>query len=83
MAELRALPNNGHAPDNEAIAKHMRELADWVQAGDMGELRNVFTVFETMDGQIFRRSCGHPCDRARMVVILTMAATGSTVGDGQ
>ncbi|MEZ7524023.1 hypothetical protein [Burkholderia vietnamiensis] len=81
MAELASLPLNGFAPTNHDVARHLREQADWVEAGNYGEVRNVFLVVEMADGRIMRQTCGAPCDRARALGMLTIAIARAATGD--
>ncbi|MGP8443147.1 hypothetical protein ACT2E5_13645 [Burkholderia vietnamiensis] len=81
MAELHSLPLNGHASTNHDVAQHLREQADWIDAGEYKDVRNVFMVIETADGRLVRQTCGAPCDRARAVGILTTAAARAATGD--
>jgi hypothetical protein len=55
---LVALPLNGFAPSNDAIAAHLREQADWVDQGEYGGIRNVLMVFEMADGSLRRQTWG-------------------------
>lgn len=80
MTKIVALPNNGFAPSNSDIANHLREQADWMEENDAAPLTNVVIVFELEDGSIRRQVCGQPIDRARMVGLLTMAATQAAMG---
>ncbi|MCA8026429.1 hypothetical protein [Burkholderia cepacia] len=79
MAELASLPLNGFAPTNPDVAQHLREQAEWIECGEYGDVRNVFLVIETTDGRLIRQTCGAPCDRARAVGILTIAAARASV----
>ena len=76
---LTALPLTGHAPDNPSIAKHLRELADWIDADDAKELSTVFIVIEYADGSLRRQTCGKPCDLARALGVLQMAIVQGAV----
>jgi hypothetical protein len=71
---VEALPLNGMANSNADIAAHLREQAQWVEQGAWDDLRNVYLVFERIDGRIERATCGQPCDLARAVGVLYMAA---------
>jgi len=79
MSNLTKLPLNGFAPTNEDIAKHLREQAESIENGQFGDLRNVFIVYEGVDGQITRQNCGAPCDLAREAGILFVAAARGVV----
>lgn len=77
---LVELPNNGFAPSNADIAKHLREQADWIESADAHPLRNVVLVLEYEDGILRRQTCGQPLDLARMTGLLFMAASRAAVG---
>lgn len=81
MSVIKELPNNGFAPSNEAIAKHLRQQADWMEEEDAAEVRTVVMLFERMDGTIHRQVAGHPCDLARVLGLLTTAAIRGAIGD--
>jgi len=72
-AELKSLPNNGMAPSNADIARHLREFADWLEEPDAKPLRNAILVLEPMDGHVYHSTCGLPQDLARCVGILFAA----------
>lgn len=72
MPNLKHLPSTGYAPDNESIAKHLRELADYYENAEISALRNIYIVFESVDGMLDRQVVGYPCDKARLVGVLTM-----------
>lgn len=74
MTNVKALPLNGLAPSNKDIAAHLRQLADWIEEADAEPLRCVVAVYETQAGQLFRRVCGTPSDRARVNGLLFMQA---------
>jgi hypothetical protein len=79
-ANLVKLPLGGMANSNADIAAHLREMADWLEEEDASELRNAFLIFERADGTITRRTCGQPCDLARAVGILGIAASRAANG---
>jgi hypothetical protein len=81
MAEVLKLAPNGHAPDKENLVKHLREIVDWVEAGDYGDVRNVYVLVETLDGTLNRNTCGLPCDRARLIGIFSAMAARLSIGD--
>ncbi|KVO05581.1 hypothetical protein WK59_03915 [Burkholderia ubonensis] len=83
MSETRiaALPLNGHANCNADVGAHLRQQADWIEADEFGDVRNVFIVIETTDGRLIRQTCGAPCDRARAVGILAIASARASVSD--
>lgn len=59
----------------------VNEQADFVRNGGYGDLRNVFIVYESVDGEITRQTCGEPCDLARAVGMLSIAAMRAATGD--
>lgn len=75
MKNVLKIPLNGQAGTNEEIAEHLEEQIGWIRSGQMGEVRNVYVVVETTDGEIHRNTCGQPCDLARAAGILFAAAT--------
>lgn len=79
MSNITALPLNGYAPDNVAIANHLREQAASIEDGVFTDLRGVFLVYETMDGRLIRQTAGAPCDLARSIGIMTIAAVRGAV----
>jgi len=83
MENIKQLPNNGYAPDNFSIANHLREQATWIEE-DGESIRNVYLIIETSDGELRRQTMGMPCDMARIVGILTVAAAqAATMTDGE
>ena len=83
MTNLTALPQTGYAPNNKAIAAHLRQLADWMELPDAAPVKNVVLVMEYCDGDLRRQTVGAPCDRARVIGLLTMAAVQASVGGGE
>lgn len=79
-ANLIELPNNGYAPSNAAIARHLREQADWIDDPNAAPLRTVMLIIGYADGDLQRQTCGQPCDLARAVGLLTVAAARMAVG---
>ena len=79
-AKLHELPHTGFAPSNADIAKHLRELADWIDEDDAAQLRSVFLTIEYMDGSVSRRTMGHPCDLARALGVTTISIVRSVMG---
>ena len=81
MAEIKVLPNNGMAPNNECVAAHLREQADWMLEPDAKDVRNVVLLIEYTDGSLRRQPCGDPrLDLARMVGLLQIAAARAATG---
>jgi hypothetical protein len=72
---LVEIPNNGFAPTNADIAKHLREQANWLADDDAKPLRTVILVMEYDDGRLRRQVCGKPIDIARTTGLLLMAAS--------
>jgi len=81
MKNITSLPQTGFAPNNKAIAAHLRQQAEWIEAGDAAPIRNVVLVIEYADGDLRRQTMGAPCDLARVTGLLVMAATRASVGD--
>ena len=79
-AELKALPNNGMAPSNADIARHLREMADWIEEPDAMDIRVCIVVREYQDGRIDRSVCGHPQDNVRSAGVLLVAANQASIG---
>lgn len=73
------LPKTGFAPNNSAIAAHLREQADRIECDDQN-IRNVFMVIERSDGTLYRQTMGNTCDLARAIGILTIACIRDTMG---
>jgi len=81
MSRITALPQTGFAPNNQSIAAHLRQQADWFEAKDAAPVRNVVLVIEYCDGDLRRQTMGLPCDLARATGLLLMAATRASVGE--
>ena len=77
---ITPLPMNGFAPNNKAIAEHLREQAAWIESSDT-QLRNVILVIEQIDGTVRRQLCGAPCDLATCAGLLMIAAIQLSVED--
>lgn len=73
MSVIRELPNTGFAPSNESIAKHLREQADWMVEENARPVKTVIMIIERMDGTLDRQICGHACDLARVIGLLSFA----------
>lgn len=73
------LDKTGFAPSNDDIAAHLRDIADWVEGGSYGGLRNAVLILETDDGDLQRLTCGQPCDLARVVGMLMIAAQRASI----
>lgn len=72
MTEVARLPSSGFAQDNAGVAYLLRELADSIEAGEYGKVDTIVTIVEH-EGDLTRNTYGGPCDRARVVGLLTMA----------
>ena len=81
MDIVKQMPNTGFAPNNASIAKHLREQADWMEESDAAPIRNVYLVIEITDGTLHRQTIGMPCDLARALGILTIAAVRGSIGE--
>jgi hypothetical protein len=81
MALVLPLPNTGYAPNNKAIAAHLRQQAEWLDADDAAGVRNVILVIEYVDGDLRRQTMGEKCDLARAIGLLTLAASRAGTGD--
>ena len=80
-ADLKRLPNNGMAPSNADIARHLREMADWIEEADASEIRVCIMVREYANGAIDRSICGHPQDCTRSAGVLLAAAMQAARGE--
>ncbi len=78
--KLKVLPNNGYAPNNHAIAEHLREQAKWMEESDCRPVRNVYLVVERCDGSVYQNSCGDHTDFARNVGVITVSLVRSIMG---
>lgn len=72
-ADIKVMPLNGNAPSNDAIAAHLRHLADSAQEEGAAELENVVVIMEYQDGDVQRFSCGKPATRAHIIGLLAIA----------
>lgn len=73
MTTLAALPTTGYANCNEDVAKFLREMADGIEAGKYGQIRQLMTTIEA-GGKVETWVAGGPCDNARIVGLLHIAA---------
>lgn len=67
------LPLNGHAPDNQAIAKYLRNAADQIEAEGALPIDHMIMLLNFDDGVLQRISCGKYLDKAKLVGLLQMA----------
>ncbi|MNQ26404.1 hypothetical protein D3C85_396420 [compost metagenome] len=72
MSNLKAMPTTGFANCNADVAKFLREMADNVEAGQHGEIRQVALIIEA-SGDVNTWVAGGPCDNARIVGIMSVA----------
>lgn len=73
MSNIAALPTTGHANCKEDVARFLREMADNVEVGNYGEIRQLMVTIEA-DGNLDTWVAGGPCDNARILGLLHMAA---------
>lgn len=71
-SKIVALPSTGLANDNAQVAAELRRFADVVERGEWGNVDTTVLVIEA-DGHVHRQTFGKPCDRARVVGLLTWA----------
>jgi len=68
---VQLIDRNALAVDQEQLASRIREIADQVEAGELGELERVVLV---LDGQgVDYRVYGRPCNVAELVGLLEWA----------
>ena len=51
-----------------------------MELSDAAPVKNVVLVMEYCDGDLRRQTVGATCDRARVIGLLTMAASRASVG---
>lgn len=73
MSNLKSMPITGFANCNADVANFLREMADNIEAGGHGEIRQVALIME-FDGEVNTWVAGGPCDNARVVGIMSLAA---------
>lgn len=78
-AKVIQLPLNGHAPDNQAIAKYLRLVADQLDADGALPVEHMILLLEFDDGYLQRLSCGKPIDKARLVGLMQMGVMQGVV----
>lgn len=67
---LTVLPPNGHAPDNKAIAAHLRLMAEQLEAADADAVDNAVVILEYADGDVSVSSCGKPIFKPHLVGLM-------------
>lgn len=72
MSNIKAMPITGYANSNADVAKFLREMADNVEAGNHGDIRQVALVMES-GGDANTWVAGGPCDNARIVGLMSIA----------
>lgn len=72
MSNVKPMPTTGHANCNEDVAKFLREMADNVEAGSYGTIRQLVTSIEA-EGNIETWVAGGPCDNARIIGLMNLA----------
>lgn len=72
MSNLKAMPTTGHANCNGDVAKFLREMADGVEAGNYGEIRQLVATIES-GGELETWVAGGPCDYARIIGLMNLA----------
>lgn len=72
MCNIKAMPITGYANSNADVAKFLREMADNVEAGSHGEIRQVALIMES-GGDANTWVAGGPCDNARIVGLMSIA----------
>lgn len=72
MSAIVELPVTGHANCNEDVARFLRRMADNVEAGEYGQIRQLITIIES-GGQLETWVAGGPCDNARIAGLMSMA----------
>lgn len=77
----RLVDVSGIAMSNEEIASWMRQWADHIEHQVDAPIRTLAVVAEDEHGNLAVISAGRPCDRARMVGLLTLAADFVRVED--
>ncbi len=77
-ADVVQLPLNGHAPDNQAVAKYLRLVADQIDAEGALPVDQMILLLEFDDGYLQRLSCGKPMDKARIVGLMQMGVVKET-----
>lgn len=65
---------------NADVATSMRDLANWIEANDYGDVLTVVALVESSDGELFRLTFGRPCDRTRVLGLLASMMGRMAVG---
>ena len=81
MGAVIQLPLNGHAPDNKAVAKYLRLVADQLDAEGALPVDHMIMLLEFDDGYLQRLSCGKPMDKARLIGLMQMGVVKEAVSN--
>jgi hypothetical protein len=80
MSEVvHLLPNRAIAADHGALSTRLRELADDIENGSLGEVDRVCIVLETAE-DVTHRAYGPPTTRAYLVGLLEYAKNNLIAG---
>lgn len=72
MSNLKVLPTTGHANCNGDVAQFLRTMADGIEEGLYGEVRQLVATIEAA-GEIDTWVAGGPCDYARIIGLMNLA----------
>lgn len=78
MPKVIALAPNGHANTDADVAAFLRKMADHIESGVRSNVRQLVMVLES-GGELETWAVGGPCDNARLVGLLTIAAARAQV----
>jgi diaminopimelate decarboxylase len=74
MSNIKAMPTTGFANCNADVAKFLRKMADNVEVGSHGEIRQVALIMEA-GSDVNTWVAGGPFDNARIVGLMSIATT--------
>lgn len=77
---ISLIPNTAIAVDHQQLAARLRNLADSLQAGDLGEVERVVVVLEASD-RVDHRVYGRPTTAMELVGLLEWAKHKVIAGD--